>query len=521
MRESDGLARSDSLHAVAFYLFQQGDYSGARQSYRDLLERDPSDPYAWLLLGALEFDDVALEVTEAGALRPRRSLNRAMAAFTEALRLSPGFHLGYGQVFDITRRVVTTAEGGQGWGYRRPGTELIGPWERTDPTAQVAFYPVYTDSIALLDEPTFDAMSREDVGIGANRLVDRSTALLRRWAAFAPTEPRPLEELVNWTLRRREALSGTTRREDADSLAAAALNDVEAALTLKTDTVPSELVRLAGLHLSLGDLDRATADVDRALQLRAEDEGIRIGRGAVNVRLRRGDVSGAIEIIEFENHPVRYFGDPSQGGLFGDLGVAPIVARIQILGATGTGGATLAREFEALDALWRAEYTRDRLETLRSYFSPGVTVGLLLDEAARANWASALQAHPWALFSDSTSAISGAIESALSSPDSIRGAEQAYLLGLAAQRAGAHGLATRAFQRLDSLVYRIEARDLGWGLQPLSWFLRAESHEALGETALAVEAYQRFLDAWSVDDPLTAARRDSARAALARIGSAG
>lgn len=138
-RHSRGLPASQRDHALAFYQFQKGDHDGARSAYQALLERNPEDVYAWLLLGAVECDDPWLEQRSDGSLRPASNLNVAVRAFEKAVELAPDFILGYGHLFDIHRNIEEAIGGGPGWGFRKPGGEPTVPWDIVTPGSMLPF----------------------------------------------------------------------------------------------------------------------------------------------------------------------------------------------------------------------------------------------------------------------------------------------------------------------------------------------------------------------------------------------
>jgi hypothetical protein len=51
----------------------------------------------------------------------------------------------------------------------------------------------------------------------------------------------------------------------------------------------------------------------------------------------------------------------------------------------------------------------------------------------------------------------------------------------------------RLLTRLDSLPLAIENPDLGWGLLALSLFRRGQAHELRGDTAQALDFFERFV----------------------------
>src|SRR5262249_17337280 len=143
VRHARGLSERDSTHIAALFAFQDGDYQTARTVYRAIVKRDPTDVYAWLMLGSVEFRDPWLAPgARTSILRPRGDLNAAVRAFAETIRLQPRFDLGYGHLFDIHQRLVGASTRRGCWGFELPRNERLTPWESGSPQQQQPFCPV-------------------------------------------------------------------------------------------------------------------------------------------------------------------------------------------------------------------------------------------------------------------------------------------------------------------------------------------------------------------------------------------
>jgi len=175
LRHAGTLTSRDSAHVSAFNLFQLGDYDNSRKTYRALIERDSTDVYAWVMWGSLEWKDPWIVEDEEGRLTPRSNLNQAVRAFTKTVQLSPGFHLGYGHLFDIQDRIAN----GNGRGFEMPRSELIAPWEESTLDSTSTFYGVMLDSIVWLDPESFRMVDQSTRREGAERLERPTVRLLR------------------------------------------------------------------------------------------------------------------------------------------------------------------------------------------------------------------------------------------------------------------------------------------------------------------------------------------------------
>jgi tetratricopeptide (TPR) repeat protein/predicted RNase H-related nuclease YkuK (DUF458 family) len=252
-------------HVRAFTSFQEGDYVTARDGYRGLLASDSTDVFAWLLLGSVEYADPWLNGSDEELWTPRKNTNLAVRAFSETVRLSPDFYLGYGHLFDIYYDLLAAGEPGfRGYGFESPRDDVIVPWENLEPTRQEFFYPVVQDSIEWVRSARSEEF-KELAHSGAQSLLRDIRRRLERWAAYAPEEPKPQEELAKWHLASRRYMSGLNQAA-LDRAAEEALRHTAAALALGGDTTPEDLARLGALYLAADSLERAVEHTERALE---------------------------------------------------------------------------------------------------------------------------------------------------------------------------------------------------------------------------------------------------------------
>jgi len=525
LRFAQGLSVRDSTRVTAFYRFQDGDYDDARRGYEALLARDPTDVYAWLLLGIVEYRDPWLVERGDGTYAPRSNLNTALRAFSETVRLSPGFHLGYGHLFDITGKLLATAETGTGYVFELPRDEVVRPWDTGTPLNGMTFYPVERDSIVWVTAASGSLLSEDpEVARGAERLLGNTRRTLRRWTEYAPDEARPLDELVTWTLRDRDKLGIPADPREIDSLTAIALEHAERALQLRPDSLQIDLLRLGNLRLASGDADAAQRLVASAAARRQEGSEVSQNRMASNIYLYRGRPGAAIELLANESDRRRYYRVPGNADPVPDAGAEPTIERLRVLGSTQAIGSFLHEQFDELGRLWSpARYSPEALAVLRTQVAPRFASALVFDDDATREWTQAaelvdpiwdlLRADPAdTLASRERLQVARAFVGTEVSPPS-----RAYILGTKAQRLGMHSDAIQFLSRLDSVPFSVTARDPGWGLLSLSYYGRGRSYELLGDQQQAIAWYERFLDAWTEPDALVPPLADSARSALARL----
>ncbi|MBT8404247.1 MAG: protein kinase [Gemmatimonadetes bacterium] len=523
LRHGSDLPVREGIHVRGLNRFLEGDYEASRAAYDDLLARDSTDVYAWLLRGIVEFQDPWLEGDGESGLRPRADLNEAARAFREATRLSPGFHLGYGHLFDITQRVIGSSGAGSTRGYQRPRPELVPPWESAmNPASMVSFGLVFRDSISWHSDQAFGAIPDATRRDGARRLLDSSLRTLRRWAAYAPNEARPHEELATWTQRQRSLLRGAQSPALLDSLARAALGHARVALALKSDTTSTDLIRLANLQMASGDIVAAREQIDRAVAL-ADDEGAPLPRAVSNPLLFAGDWTTAVELLDREPRRDRFFPDTLTGEMLTDGGAEPMVRRLTVLGSGGAGESVVEEAFDALEARWRAPPPGTAaLPRLLTAHAPLVATALARAPAALGRWRreAELTDPLWTAVDPASDDRLGALEAALADGDPrVRGATRSYLLGASALDLGAPGVALRLLSALDSMALSLEARDVGWGLKALSLYRKGQALEALGDRRGAIAAYRAFLET-RLPTAGAAPYEDEARVRLAELEGA-
>jgi len=521
LRHVGGLTTRDSMHILAFRSFQRGEYPEARELYNRILRADSTDVYAWLLLGSVEYRDPWLvEDAETGSLLPRGNYNVALEAFESALRLQPAFDLGYGHMFDINRKVRRAVDIVACTGFEEPREELIAHWELTTPQRAIAFCPAALDTIVWIRKAVFDTLNRDDASEGADIVVQRSLALLRRWAEYAPNEAKPHEELAKAVLGQRTRI-GIGSPTIIDSLARVAAEHAGLALSLKRDTTPRELARIGSFLNGAGMVDSAAVLNERALAQYAPGRAPMV---STNVLLARGQIARAMDIAS--TPWTRWFiEDPIADSLLSYQGAETNVARMRMLGIAGVQGAAIDRELEAIEDRWYEPlYSPRQIELLRRDMAFRIALGLAFDLSKMASWVRADQLeHPmWHALLNSESDPSSArrhLESSLQTETlGVSEATRSFLHGLVAQRIGDDLLALQQFSRVDSLPLRLETFDFGWGLRIHSYLLRAEAYEALGDTALALEYYQRFQNAWLTGDELIAPLLRRAELGAARLG---
>jgi tetratricopeptide (TPR) repeat protein len=520
---AEGLPERDRSHITAFHRFMSGDYEEARTRYARLVERDSTDVFALILQGAVEYRDPWLTVGPGGDLVPRSDLNTALHAFRRTVDLSPGFHLGYGHLFDITEMVLEGAgPAGTARGFMQPSGDRIAPWEEVTPFDMAAFHPVFLDSMRWIPASRWASLDHASAVRGATDLLDQSMRSLRRWADWAPEEPRPLRELGHWTLRRREQLAGTLERAAADSLAGEALEFESRALALQGDTTAGDWFRMASFRLAAGDDPGAVEAVERGLLgLEGAQEPGDVPSNALNPLLATGRASRAIELASQVDMSARYPTDPETGRPFGDPAVGPHVSRVAVLGALGVTGDPVQREFDAIEARWpAAEYSGTQRRLLHRVYLFDAWPALLDSPLRMASWQQVTGGTDpiWRVLGQSSDQATAAYADALHYPrPEVQGPLRELTLGSAAAKLGRNESALDHLTRVLETVPSAQARDRLWGLQHRARLLRGEVLLALGRTGPARDDFQVFLDAWADDDPLTEELRERARRGLASI----
>ncbi|MGD8281154.1 MAG: serine/threonine-protein kinase, partial [Gemmatimonadota bacterium] len=525
LRLADDLPASDRAHVVAFHAFQEGDYAEARQDYRDILEADSTDVYAWLLLGSVEFRDPWL-TSAAPAATPRGNWNLAVRAFTRAVELQPTFELGYGHIFDIYEAAAGTLGGSTSHcqGFMTPNGVSIPPWERRTPENQRPFCLATPDSLAWLPRAELASADLDAMRPTAEALRDQGTRLLTRWSLYAPELPRPLEELATATLNELSRLS-VAPPEQIESLAASALEYRLRALALTSDTLPIDLFQVSNLYLATGRTRDAVSVAEEGIRLRETAfAAMPLPAEAVNPFLATGQVSRAVSLLP---DPItqRFEPDTLTGRIVPwGRALAPF-RRATLLGSAMVGGPPLRAELEQIARVWSApSYTdRDR-SLLRNRVSPSLAIAFAFDDDALRAWGDVpdLDDPLWrslVAVAGGEDAASELLDSALAA-DTPRVTETSESLveGALALRIGRADTALRLLSRLDSIPFRVDQLETRWGILSSSFLLRGDAYLALGDTSSAVAAYERYVGRSSEGDPLTEPMLRRAREVIAVAG---
>lgn len=489
-------------HVEAMRAFWAGDYESARQRYRSLLERDPSDTEAWLLLGAVEFRDPYLELTDEGELRPRRNPNAARRAFERAIELSPDFQLSYGHLFALDRQLLSAAVLGEGCpAFESPDTPRSPPYAVAEAGRQVAYCPLAGDSVTWVPMAAFEQFDLQTAGERALRQMRRSRALLEDWVRIHPDHPRPHEELDSWLTWRRSMLSCSADSAEIGELTRAIRVHRELTLGLRGDTTPEDRVRLALLRLAE---DQAT---DALVSLaRLETQADVIPAAAANVYLAMGMTDEALEASASAYEVASWArGDPVDGSIILAGDVAGLVHEIAILGATGNHGPALRDAFDRLLRAWAPPaYERRQSVLLREMMVRfGAGPGLVLDSVSRRAWfegwdGEGVPVDPMWRGLVGTMRSEVALEGARERQRAARrtAALEHFGTGVLARFSGRDSIAADQFRRVGNCPLSLDALDENWGVRTLARFYLARTLESLGDPAAAAKAMDGFSTLW-------------------------
>ena len=507
-------------HVSAFRAFWDGDYDLARAEYRNLLATDSTDVEAWLLLGAVEFEDPWLVELADGSLVPRQNLNLSRTAFETAARLAPHLPLSYGHLFEIDRVVVEATVRRFCDAYERPGGEKFPPFAHRVAQDQVAFCPISVDSIVWVRLDDYPEADRAELLLRTQEMLARTSTLLERWIAVRPDQARPYEELADFTLWERNLGDCNANPEFADSLTGLALGHLETALELRADTTPEDLVRLAILRLSADDITGAEDLMGAAFNAYAQSTAI--GQAAVppppaaaNLFLSTGRPGRAHEILR----PIwdtRTFGamdpDVSDGVLMAGP-VEPQFGRILVSGAAGVRGGPLDSLFRALEDVWSEPAFTARQKAALGHAALGLGIGPALaaspDVLERwvAGWQEAdLDVPP--VFLGLAAAQAGSelaghwLDSTIAEMEAADrvSVTRLFLAATLAARAGRDSMAADLYGRVAACPLRLDNVDLGWGLRTQSHLFQGIALQSTGDRPAAARAFREAARLWQSAD---------------------
>jgi tetratricopeptide (TPR) repeat protein len=491
-------------HVEALRSFWAGDYEEARRIVRSLIDRDPSDTEAWLLLGSIEFTDPYTEVTT-GGLRPRRSPNEARHAFERSVELSPDFQLSYGHLFALDRELLDAVSGLGCPAFEPPEAPRRPPFVAPEAGGQVPFCPLVTDSVEWVPAADFALVDLKAATRRAEARMRRSRALLEEWVQIHPNEARPHQELDRWLTWKRGALGCETRPEEVAELTRAIGRHREAAFALSSDTTPEDRARLALLRLADGR-------VEAALDALGGDPPVSSASSrtlpAANVHLAVGRTRDALTAAA-PAYDGKSWGrlDPDGGGVIQSGPVADLVREAAMRGATGSTGAELRGAYERLLASWSGpDYTRRESVLLREMLlRMELAPGLLIDSVARAAWFAGWDDEGivipvlWrGLLAGDRLQAERALATVLETRRAweITGAFDHFAVGVLARHAGNDSLAAASFREVVACPLSLDDLDVGWGLRTLSILYLSRSLEAVGDPAASARALNVFSDLW-------------------------
>jgi tetratricopeptide (TPR) repeat protein len=489
----------------AFRAFWDGDYESARASVSRLLDADSTDVEAWLLLGAIEYEDPMLTTRPDGSLLPRKDLWLSRRAFETAARLAPEFPLSYGRLFDIDRLVAESAATGSCPAYHRPEAGPVPPYGRRSVENVVGFCPVPGDSLHWLPAASFTDERQRTAAGEAGSLRRRTAALLERWAAVRPDQPRPFEEWAAFAVWERGLRDCRSDPAITDSLTRSAMTHLATALALRGDTTPEDRVRLAMLRLAAGDVEIADSLVERALEaFSIASDATTLDApppdAAANLFVATGRPGRAHEILA----PIwaqRSFGaiDPRDESIVMAGPVEPEFGRAVVLGASGARSADVETALAELDATWgRADIgLRDRALLREASLNLGTAPALLASPQRLATWqrdweaagiqvSEALRGLAAAAEGDDTgaAALLDSARAAIASSERL-GFESQYLAAVLAERLRRDAEAATLYASLRACPLSLDRFDSRWGLRTgaLAGLARTADREGRAEEA--------------------------------------
>ena len=261
LADSGQLSARERALARALMLLAQERYPDACRTYAGLITRDSSDFAAWFGVGECHADDEAVlpDPASPSGWRFRSSSNRAVEAYSRALRAVPSSHLAFrGAGFARLNRMLRTDESSLRFGFAREGAAV-----RT-----FAAYPSLAgDTLAFVPWPVeaIAAVARETVPASRHAAAVRNRRVLRTiltdWVRAFPQSADAHEALAL-------GLEGLGEIREEVEGRPSAFSELERARALARE--PQLRLRLSvsqvRLWLRVGDFARARAAADTALQ---------------------------------------------------------------------------------------------------------------------------------------------------------------------------------------------------------------------------------------------------------------
>lgn len=513
-QEADRLAGERGLRPglrgqiSAFRAFWDGDYASARAAVHGLIEADSTDVEAWLLLGAIEYEDPMLASHPDGSLLPRKDLDLARRAFETAARLAPEFPLSYGRLFDIDRLVAESAATGACPAYHRPEAGPVPPYGRRSVENLVAFCPIPGDSLRWLPVESLTPERRRAASLAAESLRRRTAALIERWAAVRPDQARPFEEWAGFTVWERGLRDCRSDSAVTDSLTRSAMAHLAQALGLRGDTTPEDRVRLAMLRLAAGEVEQADILVEKALGAfavppEAATSAAPPPDAAANLFVATGRPGRAHEVLA----PLwsqRSFGavDPRDGRVVMAGAVEPAFGRAVLMAAAGGPAVEVERGLAEVDAAWirRDLDRRDRALLREASLNLGAAPALVSSPGRLAAWereweAEELRVSPalrgLAAAAAGDEAVAAALldsaGAAMASSERL-GFESQFLAAALSERLGRDAAAAALYASLRACPLALDRFDSRWGLRTVALAGLARTAERAGRHEAAQDA---------------------------------
>lgn len=493
-------------HMAAFRAFWRGDYDEARRIYGEVLQKDPSDTEAWLLLGAVEYNDPVLREVAPDSIVPRSNLNAARRAFETAALLSPDWQISYGLLFEIDRMLAASALG-QCQAFERPGAPFRAAFERVEAGDQVPFCPVAEDSIVWVSPADMNEQRRRVATENVERIASNSRRLLESWASIHPDQARPHDELADWLAWRRSTLGCKADPAVVRDLTSDIFTERVASLRLRADTTRQDLIRLAVMHMATDDVSGARSLMERALA--GVPRGTAVPGEAANVLLALGLARRVVAITEPLWSTMSFaIRDPEGEGPLGLGDVKRSIAVLGVYGATSlTADPEIAGAFQDLFATWsRQSYSpRQAAYVRRAALAQGIAPALALYEDGRGRWfegwtAAGLEIPAvWRGFlaADSATgserqkaALNRALDEVLADLEDrqVTTLDDHYLAAILARTAGRHRDAVDQLLHVETCPLSLIVESHHWGLRTLGRWHRAQSYFVLGDSIRGREA---------------------------------